>query len=104
MVRRRHGQFNALHDGMAVGIDEIERELARAFVAGHEGQAQRHGALRMHGGQLRRVNRVERAKEIKLAVVVCRGIAEHGHLNVHGEIKTGISWVGTHFFLVHHAT
>jgi PadR family transcriptional regulator PadR len=52
----------------------------------------------MHGGQLRRVNRVERPEEIQFAVIVRRGVAEDGHLNVHAGIKPRISRIGTKFF------
>jgi uncharacterized zinc-type alcohol dehydrogenase-like protein len=41
----------------------------------------------MHGRHLRRVNRVERAEEVQLAVVVRRRVAEHRHLNVHGKLS-----------------
>jgi ATP-binding cassette subfamily F protein uup len=96
--RDRHRDFDGRHNGAAVGVDEIELELVRALVAGHERDAQRDGALRMHGGQLRRENRVERAEEIELAVVLGCRVAEHRHLNIHAEIKTGISGNGTKFF------
>src|ERR1017187_8565571 len=52
----------------------------------------------MHGGELRRINRVERTEQVELAVVVRRGVAENGHLNVHGGIKTRIPPIGTKFF------
>ena len=89
------GNFDGRHDGTAVGVDEIQLQLALALVAGHEGDAQRDGALRMHGGQLRRVDRVERAEQVQLAVVLGRRVAKNGHLNVHAEIKTRISRIGT---------
>src|SRR5208282_4082230 len=38
------------------------------------------------------------AEEVELAVVVGRGVAQNGHLDVHGEIKTRIARIGTHFF------
>src|ERR1039458_2508824 len=100
VVRQRdhHRDFDGRHDAVAVGVDEVQLELARALVASVERDAQRDGALRMHGGQLRRVNRVERAEEIELAVVLGRGIAEDRHLNVHAGIKTRISRIGTNFF------
>jgi hypothetical protein len=44
----------------------------------------------MHGGQLRRKNRVKGAEQVQFAVVIRRRVAKHGHLNVHAEIKTGI--------------
>ena len=69
-------------------VHEIQLELARAHVTGHERDAQRHRALRMDGGQLRRVNRVKGAEQVELAVVVRRGIAEDRHLNVHAKILT----------------
>ena len=71
-----------------VSVHKIQLELARAHVAGHERDAQSHRALRMDGGELRRVNRVKGTKEVELAVVVRRGIAEHCHLNVHAKILT----------------
>lgn len=96
--RHRHGNLDGRHDGTAVGVDEIQRELVLTLVAGVKGDAQRHGALGMDGGELRRVNRIERAEQVELAVVVRRGVTENGHLNVHGEIKTRIPRIGTHFF------
>lgn len=52
------------HDAATVGIDEIDRQLVVAFVAGHERYAHRHRTLRMDcrtlwGGQQRRDDGVE---------------------------------------------
>ena len=90
--------FDARHDGAPVGVDEVELELARALVAGEKRDAQRDGALRMDGGELRRVDRVERAEQVELAVVLGRRVAEDGHLDVHGKIKPRILRIGTNFF------
>jgi hypothetical protein len=100
VVRQRHfnRDFDAGHDGTSVGVDEVKLELARALVAGEKRDAQRDRALRMHGGQLWREDRVERAEQVQFAVVLGRRVAEHRHLNVHGEIKTGIPENGTNFF------
>ena len=66
VIRQRdgHGQFDALHDRVAVRIDEDQREFARAFVAGHEGDAQGDRALRMHRRHLRRVYGIKRPEEV----------------------------------------
>ncbi len=37
--RDRHRDVDRRHDGAAVGIDKVQPELARALVAGHEGDA-----------------------------------------------------------------
>lgn len=87
VVRQRdwHRDFDGRHNRPAVGVDEVQLQLALALLAGHESDAQRDGALRMHGGHLRRVNRVEGAEQVELAaVLVCR-VAQHSHLNVHAE-------------------
>jgi len=81
-----HGR-EVRHDGMAVGIDEIEGELALAFVGGKKRDAQRDGALRMDGGKLRCADGVKRAEKVQLFVVVRRRVAEDGHLDVHAKIK-----------------
>lgn len=93
-----HRDVNALHDRLAVRIDEVDFQLALALVAGRERQAQRDGALRMDGGHLAGINRVERAQQIELAVVIGGGVAQDSNLNVHAQIKTRISAIGTNFF------
>ena len=100
VVRQRHGhgQFNRLHDGTPVCIDEMQRQFTRAFVARHKRDAQCNTALRMDGRNLRCVNRVERTEEIQFPVVVGRCVAKHHHLNVHAQIKTGFQQLGTNFF------
>lgn len=86
-----HRHVNLLHDRLAVGVDEFERDFALALVAGHEGHAQRDRALRVRRGKFLCKNRVERAEQIQFAVVVRRRVANHRHLNVHAEIKPRIS-------------
>ena len=86
IIRQGDGDGHLLHaghDGFAIGIDEIEAELAGAFIAGGEGHAEGDGALGMDGGHLGGVNGIEGAEQVQLHVVVGGGVAEDGYLNVH---------------------
>ena len=89
------------HDGLAVGVDEIKRELVLALVGGEKRDSERHGALQMHRRHLRRIYRVERAQQAQFFVVACRRVAKNRRLNVHAEMKPRISGIGTHFFQQH---
>ena len=90
VFRQRDGDghvLEAVGDGEAVGVDEIDAEAARAFIAGGEGHAEGDGALGMDGGHLRGVDGIERAEQAELHIVVGGRITEHGDLHVHGENK-----------------
>ena len=82
--RNVHRQLDARHHGLAVVIDEMEREFVRAFLGVGEGDTQRDGAERMHRRQFLRVDGVERAEQVELAAAVGGGVAEDGNLDVHG--------------------
>ena len=83
------------YDGLAVGVDEIQRELVLALVGGEKCDAERHGALQVHRRHLRRINRVECAQQTQFFIVARRRVAENRRLNVHAEMKPRISWIGT---------
>lgn len=89
------------HDVLAVGVDEIQFKPPAAFVAGDEGDAKGHRALRMDDGQLCGENGIERAEEVQLSMVVGRSITEDSHLDIHGEIKTGKGRVRTKILSAH---
>lgn len=85
----REGYFDGRHDGPAIGVDEIQRELVLAFVIGGKRGPQRHGALQLHGRHLRRENGVKRAEDIELtAAVLGCSVTEDGDLNIHVSIQT----------------
>lgn len=77
------GHLDRGHDGVAIGVHEVQFHLPLAFVTGKKSQPQRDRALRMNGGQFARVDRVERAKQVELAIVIGDGVAKHCNLNVH---------------------
>jgi len=77
------GEVHGRHDGAAIGIDEIQGDLVVALIAGGEGEAEGDGALGMNGGQLLRVNGVERPEEVEFLVVVRGGVAQDGYLDIH---------------------
>ena len=70
------------HDGATVGIHEVQFQLALAFVHTGERDAQRHGALRMPGRQFARIDRIERAEQIQLAVVIGGRVTENRYLRM----------------------
>jgi hypothetical protein len=39
--------------------------------------------LRVHGGELLRVDGIERAEEVQLAIIVRRRVAQDRHLDIH---------------------
>jgi len=91
------------HDAAAIGVDEVDHQLMRSFIAGSEGDAQGDGALRMNGGmlrcrKLRRHDRVKGPQQAELLVLYCYRVAQNRHLNVHRRIKPRISRIGTPFF------
>src|SRR5947209_18150429 len=49
------------HDGMSIGIDEIQTQGMFALVTAKESDAEGDGALGMNGGELLSVNGVKRA-------------------------------------------
>jgi len=104
VVRQRDRHRGISMGGMMLwpsAVDEVQLELVRALVAGAERDAQRDGALRMHGGQLRCVNRVKRAEEIELAVILGRGVAQNQPLECsYRKIKPRIPRIGTNFFSI----
>ena len=53
----------------------------------------------MRGRDLLGDNGIESAQQVELAVVIGRRVAKHRHLNVHTQIKTRITRIGTNFFL-----
>src|SRR6516225_2222242 len=71
------------HDRTAIGVDKIQAEVVFAFVAAEKGHAQRNGTLRMNGRKLLGVNRIKSPKQVKLAVIIGRRVAEDSHLNIH---------------------
>ena len=89
IVRQRdfHWDLNGRHDGVPVGIYEVEFQLPFALVAGEKRHAQRHGTLWMNGGQFARINGVERAEEVEFAVVIGRCVTENRGLNVHAAAR-----------------
>ena len=87
------GKLDGRHDGTTVGIHEVELQLVTAFVGAGKRDAQGHRALRMDGGQFPGVDRVERAEQAELFVVVGCGITQHRHLNVHA--RTRLNHSGT---------
>ena len=78
-----HRNIHAGHDRRAVFIYEIDFQRVIALLHFCVGNAERHGTLRMRGGKLLGENRVERAENIQLAVVIGRGIAQNCQLNRH---------------------
>jgi len=76
-------RWEVWHDRAAVSIDKIKAEIVLSLVAAEKGHAQRDGTLRMSGGELLGINRIERAQQVQLAVIVCRGVAQDRYLYVH---------------------
>ena len=88
-----------LHDGAAIGVDEVELEVVFPFVSAGEGDAQGDGALRMHRGELLGVNSIKGSQQIELPVIIGRRIAQHGHLNIHpGCMEARNRVIRTNFF------
>src|SRR5689334_11051765 len=84
-----HRDVDAWHDQLSVLVHEVELNLFVAFLHFTEDEAQGDGTLRMHGRQLTRVDRVERAKDVQLAVRICRCITQSRDLNVHTGVSLG---------------
>src|SRR5437867_2175886 len=90
VVRQDHVQRDGRevgHDRAAIGIDKVESQLVVALVAAEKGDPQSDGALGMYCRQTRRLNRIESAKQIELAVLLGRGVAQNSHLDIHGLTK-----------------
>ena len=66
--------------GRAEGLAEGE---AKSLLRLLEHHAERDGALRVHGRELRGEDRVEGAQDVQLAAVVRRRITQDRHLNFH---------------------
>jgi arylsulfatase A-like enzyme len=71
------------HHVLAVGVHEAEPHRMLTLVLGHEGDAQRDGALGMHGGQLRRHDGIERTQQVEFPAVIRRRVTEDSHLSIH---------------------
>lgn len=70
---------------MAIRIHKVQLQFVRSFIGTGKGNAQGDRALWMGGGQLARVDGVERAEKIQFAVVVSCGVAKDSDLNVHAD-------------------
>jgi len=78
-----HWHIDAGHDEAAVFVDEIHFHFVGAFLDAVEGNAKRHGALRMNRGEGAGDDRVERAEKIELPVVIGGCVAQNRNLDGH---------------------
>jgi len=78
------GGFHGGDDGLAILIDEKDADGVEALLLFAKEDAQGDGALGMDGGKGAGDDGIEDAEEAEFSVVIGRGIAEGGDLNIHG--------------------